>query len=187
MKKYLIALSVIFLTASAAQAEMWDNSYVSVLGGWSSHPDLSFGSGRTATDDGYNAGARVGTWLNALPGFTLDADYFFNRTDYPGHAAHLNSSSVMGDLMYHLPTDLPLNFYGGAGIGLVNDNLSGSLHGGSAVLGWQAIGGAEFPLNPSTSLFAEYRYQNAHDANIGAVSNVANTSNYVSLGVKFNM
>ncbi len=93
----------------------------------------------------------------------------------------------MGDLIYHLPTDLPLNFYGGGGVGIVNDNLSGSLHGGSAVMGWQAIGGAEFPLNPSTSLFAEYRYQNAHDANIGAVRNVGNTSNNVSVGVKYRL
>jgi opacity protein-like surface antigen len=187
MKKYLMSLSAVLLTAGAAQADIMENSYVSVLGGWSSHPDLSFGSGRAAVDDGYNAGARVGTWLDALPGFTLDADYFFNRSAYPGGTAHLNSSSVMGDLIYHLHTSMPLNFYGGAGLGVVNDNLSGSLHGGSAVLGWQAIGGAEFPLSPSTALFAEYRYQNAHDANVGAVANVGNTSDNVSLGVKFNM
>jgi len=192
MKNYLIAVSAILLSASAADADMFDNSYidhsyVSLLGGWSSHPDLSFGAGHTALDDGYNAGARVGTWLDALPGFTLDADYFFNRSDYPGHAAHLNSSSVMGDLIYHLPTAMPLSFYGGGGLGIVNDNLSGSLHGGSAVMGWQALGGAEFPLSPSTALFAEYRYQNAHDANVGTLARVGNTSNNVSLGVKFNM
>jgi opacity protein-like surface antigen len=183
---------MIALSASAANAEILDghsfeNSYVSLLGGWTSHPGLSFGAGRTSVDDGYNAGARIGTWLGALPGFTLDADYFFNRGDFPGHAAHLNSSSVMADLLYHIPTGMALDFYGGAGLGVVNDNLSGSLHGGSAVLGWQALGGVEFPLGTGTALFAEYRYQNAHDANIGAVRHVGNTSNNISLGVKFNL
>jgi opacity protein-like surface antigen len=187
MKKSLTVLSVLLFSAGAANADMLGNSYVSLLGGWSSHPDLSFGAGHAAVDDGYNAGARIGTSLDALPGFTLDADYFFNRGDFPGHAAHLNSSSLMADLIYHLPTAMPLSFYGGAGVGVVNDNLSGSLHGGSAVMGWQALGGAEFPLSPSTALFAEYRYQNAHDANIGAIPHVGNTSNNVSLGVKFNM
>jgi opacity protein-like surface antigen len=191
MKKYAFAIvSTLLLSAGAAQAEtagITDNAFVSVLGGWSSHPDLSFGSTHTRVDDGYNVGARVGTWLDLLPGFTVDADYFFNRSDLPGKTAHMNSSSVMGDLIYHLQTNMPLGLYGGAGLGLVNDNLSGSLHGGSAVLGWQAIGGAEFPLSDGTALFAEYRYQNAHDANIGAIRNVGNTSNNVSLGIKFHL
>ncbi len=188
MKKILIAVSTLLISApvtiSAAQA---DNSYVSVLGGWSSHPDLAVGAARVPTNDEYNVGARIGTWLPMVPGFTADLDVFHNRADYAGTGAHLNSTSVMGDLIYHLPTGLPLDLYGGAGVGMVNDNLGGSLHGGSIVMGWQALGGAEWALNSQTSLFAEYRYQNAHNANIGAVRNVGNTSNNVSLGLKFNM
>jgi len=191
MKKYLIAVSAILLGTGAAQAEIFDNSfdnsYVSLLGGWSSHPNLPFGGGSASVNDGYNVGARVGTWLGMLPNFTLDADYFYNRADISGAAAHLNSSSVMGDLLYHIPTASPFSIYGGGGLGVVNDNLSGGLHGGSMVMGWQALGGAEYALNPATSLFAEYRYQNAHDADIGAIRGVGNTSNNLSVGVKFNM
>jgi opacity protein-like surface antigen len=184
---HLAILCALLLSAGAAQADITDNSFVSLLGGWSSHPDLSFGTGHAAVKDGYNVGARIGTWLDPLPGFTLDADYFFNRSDYAGTSAHLNSSSFMGDLVYHIPTKLPFDLYGGAGVGLVNDDLDGSLHGGSTVLGWQALGGIEFPLNEGTSLFGEYRYQNAHDANLGAIHNVGNTSNNLSIGVKFNL
>jgi hypothetical protein len=36
------------------------------------------------------------------------------------------------------------------------------------------------------AMFAEYRYQNAHDANI-AGGPVGNTSNNLSLGVKFKL
>jgi opacity protein-like surface antigen len=189
MKKSLIALSVLLLSAGAAQADdMFGNDmFVSVLGGWSAHPGLSIGSGRNNTGDDYNLGARVGTSLPFFPGFTTDIDYFYNQADYTGASSRLNSQSVMGDLMYHLPLPLPVDLYGGAGVGMVNDNLAGALHGNSTVLGWQAIGGAELPIGPVTSLFAEYRYQNAHDADIGTLRNVGNTSNNVSVGVKFHL
>ena len=176
MKKYLIAVSILALatcaTADAAQTQIFGNdTFVSVLGGWNSHPDLSLGAaGPTGVNDGYNVGARIGTALPiSVPGFTVDADYFFNRSGYSVYNARLNSSSVMGDLVYHLPLDWPVSLYGGAGLGAVNDNLSGSVHGSSMVFGWQALGGVEYPLAPGTALFAEYRYQNAHDANVGAL------------------
>jgi opacity protein-like surface antigen len=191
MKKSLIALSVLLLSAGAAQADVFgDDLFVSVLGGWSSHPGLSVGSGHNGSGSDYNLGARVGTSAPFLPGFTVDADYFYNQADYHGAFSRLNSQSFMGDLMYHLPLSLPLpvNLYGGAGVGLVNDSFGGVIGGGNAnVLGWQAIGGAELPLGPVTSLFAEYRYQNAHDADIGTLRNVGNTSNNVSVGVKFHL
>lgn len=192
MKKYLIAVSAILLSVGAAQAQPFDNilgdSYVSVLGGWASHPGLSIGANPHASvDDGYNVGARAGTWISAVPNLTFDVDYFYNRSNYSGSATHLNSSSLMGDLMYHIPTSTAFSFYGGGGLGMVNDDLSGGLHGSSIVMGWQALGGAEFAISPQTSLFAEYRYQNAHDANIGLIRNVGNTSNNVSVGVKFNL
>src|SRR4051812_31634909 len=168
MKKYLIAASAILLSAGfaagAAQAQMFDNSYVSLLGGWTSHPDLSLGAAHGAVDGGYNAGARIGTRLDAIPNVTADLDLFYNRGDYAGTGAHLTSPSVMVDVLYHVPTASPLSFYGGGGLGIVNANLSGTLHGGSMVMGWQALGGVDYALGPRTSLLAEYRYQNAHDA-----------------------
>jgi opacity protein-like surface antigen len=191
MKKSLIALSALLLSAGAAQADdmFGKDMFVSVMGGWTSHPALTTGATRALTGDDYNLGARVGTSLSFLPGFTTDIDYFYNQTPFTGAYSRLNSQSVMGDLMYHLPIPLPLpiNLYGGAGVGMVNDNLAGRLHGSSTVLGWQAIGGAEMPLNSMTSLFAEYRHQNAHDADIGAIRNVGNTSNNLSVGVKFHL
>ena len=195
MKKFLLTtLSAIVLSAGAAQAQDRNapdsNLSFSVLGGWTSHPGLLLGGAKTSLEDGYNLGARLSTGLDnmGLPGFSLDADYFYNRANYDGSShAHLASSSFMGDLIYTIPTDSPFRLYGGAGLGAVQDNLDGGLHGSSTVLGWQAIGGAEYALSPGTSLFAEYRYQNAHDANIGAIHNVGNTSNNVSVGVKFGL
>jgi opacity protein-like surface antigen len=185
MKKYLTAMAVLLLTAGAAQADMFDDPFVSVLGGWTTHPHLTLGAASPSVSDSYNVGARIGADI-PIPGFTVDADYFYNRGGYASGGS-LNSQSVMGDLIYHLPLDFPLHLYGGAGLGMVNDSLGGTLQGSSTVLGWQALGGAEFPMSPTTSLFAEYRYQNAHDANAGAIAGVGNTSNNVSVGVKFHL
>ena len=189
MKKFLLTtLSMIVLSAGAASAQDPSDFSISLLGGWSAHPGLMLGGAKTGVNDAYNAGARLGYQLRGMPveGLSLDADYFYNRADYAGSpSTHLNSSSFMGDLIYHIPTNSAWSFYGGGGVGLVHDNLDGNLHGSSDVLGWQALGGAEYAFTPRTSLFAEYRYQNAHDANVGGTANVGNISNNLSMGVKF--
>lgn len=191
MNKFLIstAAATLLLSAGAANADMLNvlnAPYVSVLGGWSSHPALALGAGHPGVDDGYNVGARVGTYLDGLPGFSLDADYFHNQGDYIGtHVGH-SSDSYMADLTYHLPTSTPWSFYGGGGVGAVSTSLDGAASGSSTVFGWQLLGGAEYRLNDMTSMFAEYRYQNAHNVNL-SIPNVGNTSNNLSVGVKFNL
>jgi opacity protein-like surface antigen len=193
MRKLLIAsVAIATLTAGAAYADVMtgSNTYASVLGGPSFDPALSVSGTRRNMDTGFNAGARAGISLdNVLPwsGFSTEADFFYNRSPYSLTTGHINSASYMGNLIYHFDAGMPVKLYGGAGLGAVNTGLGGSLHGSSTVFGWQAIGGVEYPLAQNTSLFTEYRYQNAHDANIGAVKGVGNTSNSLSVGVKFNM
>lgn len=186
LKKFVMAsAAALLLGTGAANADILQAPYVSVLGGWSSHPALALGAGHTGVDDGYNVGARVGTWIPGLDGFTVDADYFHNSGDYIGPNVSHSSDSYMADLMYHLPTASPVSFYGGAGLGAVTTSVDGAEHGASTTFGWQAIGGAEYKLNDMASMFAEYRYQNAHNANLDTIANVGNTSNSVSVGVKF--
>jgi opacity protein-like surface antigen len=189
MKLFLTTAAALILSAAVAQAQTAQSPFsVSVLGGWSSHPGLTLGNARPNLDDGFNVGARLGYDLRALPwpGFSVDADYFYNESDYQGAAsgAKLGSSSYMADLTYHFPLGASWSGYGGAGLGAVTDNLSGNLHGASTVFGWQALGGMEYQFTPSMAMFAEYRYQNAHDANITG-GPVGNTSNNLSVGVKF--
>lgn len=189
MKNCVIASAVaaLILGCGAANADVLNAPYVSLLGGWSSHPALAFGAGHNGVDDGYNVGARAGTWLNGLPGITADVDYFHNEADVTGTGARFVSNSYMGDLTYHLPVNDAFSLYGGGGIGAITTSLNGTAHGGSTVLGWQALGGAEYRLNDMTAMFAEYRYQNAHNANLDTISNVGNTSNNLSVGVKFSL
>jgi opacity protein-like surface antigen len=189
MKKYFFAAAAILLSGAAASAQTTDSRInLSILGGWASHPGLTLGASRPDGGDGFNAGARLSYDMGGmlpLSGFSLDADYFFNRADYgTNSAARLDSSSFMGDLTYHAPLNASWNLYGGGGLGAVRDELRNT--GSSTVFGWQALGGVEYQATPSMAMFAEYRYQNAHDANIGG-GPVGNTSDNVSLGVKFKL
>jgi len=143
-------------------------------------------------DTGFNVGARVGTTLDNwnLPNFSLEADGLFSQSSYSNtNNARLQSSSYMGNLIYHMPTDTPFSVYGGAGLGAVNTNIDNGIgnHGGSTVLGWQAIGGVEYRASEWASLFAEYRYQDAHNVNAGGLTQVGNRSNNLSFGVKWHL
>lgn len=192
MNRYLLAAAMIVMGGAAAQAQSTDGRVsLSVLGGWSAHPALTFGPQRADVNDGFNVGARLGYDMNdMLPwsGFSLDADYFYNQANYGGanNDAQLGSSSYMADITYHLPLNPQWNVYGGGGLGAVHYNLNGALHGSSTVFGWQALGGVEYQYSPDMAMFAEYRYQNAHDANI-AGGPVGNTSNNLSMGLKFKL
>jgi opacity protein-like surface antigen len=183
-----LLLGAFVLDVDAAQAD----SYVSVLGGPTFAPSLNVNGAKNAMDTGFNVGARAGTYLDImnLPNVSLEADGLFSQSAYSGTAhARLQSSSYMGNMIYHLPTDTPFQIYGGAGLGAVNTNIDNGVgnHGGSTVLGWQALGGVEYRASEWASLFAEYRYQNAHDVNAGGLTNVGNTSNNLSFGVKWHM
>ena len=189
MKNLFIAsAAVILLGTAAAQAD----TYVSVLGGPTFAPGLNVGGFKRNMDTGFNAGARVGTTLDTwnMPNISVEADGLFSQSTYAGTAnARLQSSSYMGNLIYHLPTGSPFGVYGGAGLGAVNTNVDNGVgnHGGSTVLGWQALGGVEYRASEWASLFAEYRYQNAHNVNAGGLTGIGNTSNNLSLGVKWHL
>ncbi len=193
MKRIFFAAATVatLMGAGAAFADT-PGGYVSILGGASFDPHLTYGGLAPSMNTGFNAGARAGVYLDrylpSLPGLALEVDSFYTQSHYAGlTGASLGSASFMGDLVYHLPINDRWNLYGGAGVGVVDDMLRGSAHGAQTVFGWQGIGGLEYALSPQTSLFTEYRYQNAHDAHIGGLANVGNTSNNVSVGLKFNL
>ena len=194
MKNVFVASAVALLLGTsvlgvgAAQAD----SYISVLGGPTFDPALNVSGTKNNMDTGFNVGARYGYYLNDwnLPNVSLEADGLFSQSTYSGTAnARLQTSSYMGNAIYHLPTGTPFEVYGGAGLGLVNTNVDNGAgnHGGSGVLGWQALGGVEYRASDQASIFAEYRYQNAHDVNAGGLTQIGNTSNNLSFGVKWRL
>lgn len=184
MKRNVLApLCLVLMSAAGARAD----SYISILGGPTWSPALNVAGTIRNMETGYNIGGRYGYYLEGSQ-FSLEADGFFRDSHYSDLTdGRIQSSSYMGDLVYHFNTNSLFSLYGGAGVGAVNTNYDdyAGLHGGSVVLGWQALGGLEYRTSPQTSLFAEYRYQNAHDADIGGLKRIGNTSNNLSVGVKF--
>src|SRR5690349_3183612 len=197
MKNLFVASAALIgaslLSIGAAQAgDFTNNAYVSVLGGPTFAPGLNVNGTKNDMDTGFNVGARAGYYLTDwnLPNLSVEADWMLNQSDYSNTAnARLQSNSYMANLIYHLPTESAFELYGGAGLGAVDTNIDNGLgnHGGSTVLGWQLIGGAEYRVSDQTSLFAEYRYQNAHNVNAGGFTQVSNTSNNLSFGVKWRL
>jgi opacity protein-like surface antigen len=191
MKNLIVASAAALLIGMTGSAALAD-TYVSVLGGPTFAPGLNVNGTKNPMDTGFNVGARVGTTLDNwnLPNLSVEADGLFNQSSYSNTTnARLQSSSYMANLIYHMPTDSPFSIYGGAGLGAVNTNIDNGVgnHGGSTVLGWQALGGVEYRASEWASLFAEYRYQDAHDVNAGGLTQVGNKSNNLSFGVKWHL
>src|SRR5215813_8498 len=129
MKKLVLSFALssgaaLFCFAGAARADSThtDNMYASILGGATFDPALMAGGSLHDMDTGYNIGARFGYGLDNLigmPGFSVEADTFWNSSSYKPDASHLASTSFMGNLVYHFDTGGPLMIYGGAGLGAV--------------------------------------------------------------------
>jgi opacity protein-like surface antigen len=194
MKNLFVASAAALLlgTVVAQAGDFTNNAYVSVLGGPTFAPGLNVNGTKNDMDTGFNIGARAGYYLSDwnLPNLSVEADWMLNQSDY-SHAsnARLQSNSYMANVIYHLPTESAFEFYGGAGLGAVDTNIDNGFgnHGGSTVLGWQALGGLEYRVSDQASLFAEYRYQNAHNVNAGGLTQISNTSNNLSFGVKWRL
>ena len=190
MKNLIVASAVtLLLGTAAAQAA---DSYVSILGGPTFAPGLNVNGTKNGMDTGFNVGARFGYYLDDLnlPNLSVEADWLLSQSDYSHVSnARLQSNSYMANLIYHVPLDGPFQVYGGAGLGAIDTNVDNGLgnHGGSTVLGWQALGGLEYQVSEQASLFTEYRYQNAHNVNAGGLTGVGNTSNNLSFGVKWHL
>src|SRR3569833_421888 len=190
MKKLLVASAAALLLGTfAAHAD----SYVSILGGPTFAPGLNVNGTKQGMDTGFYVGARYGYYLGDwnLPNFSVEADGLFSQSKYSNAGdARLQSSSYMANLIYHLPLEnSPVSFYGGAGIGAIQSNFDNAagIQGGSTVLGWQALGGAEYRVREDAILFADYRYQNAHDVNVVGLTKIRFTSYYLSICAMFHL
>ncbi|MEI9993916.1 MAG: outer membrane beta-barrel protein [Rhizomicrobium sp.] len=184
----LLATAIAAIAATGAQAQGWN---ISVMGGSTWSPRLTLGAAPRDVDNGFNGGGRLGYDLDGwtgLSGLSADADIFYTQSDYTGRQSRLSSLSFMGDLIYRVDLGLPVGVYGGAGVGGVRTMVNNlTVDSGSTVFAWQALGGIDYQISPETSMFAEYRYQDAHNANVGTLNNVGYRSNNVSVGLKFDL
>src|SRR5258706_3167411 len=162
MKNLFVASALLLGTSvvaiGAAQAgDFTNNTYISVLGGPTFAPGLNVSGTKNGMDTGFNVGARAGYYLDNwnLPNVSVEADWMLNQSSYSGFSnARLQSSSYMGNLIYHLPVDESFQVYGGAGLGAVDTNIDNGLgnHGGSTQPAWQDLGRGASPAAEQTRL-----------------------------------
>jgi opacity protein-like surface antigen len=187
-RSILLAAALAAVSATAAQAEGWN---LSLMGGSTWSPALSVGAANHPMDEGFNAGGRLGYDLDSwtgISGLTLASDVFYTQSDYSNTQTRLSSLTFMGDLIYRVDLGLPVGVYGGAGAGAVRTMVSGpTIDNSGTVFAWQALGGIDYRITPESKLFAEYRYQDAHDANLAPLTGVGYKSNNVSVGVKIDL
>ena len=122
MKKLLVASAAALLLGTFAASA--NDSYVSVLGGPTWMP-ASMSAAPRPLDTGFNVGARYGYSWTTEPASLVEADGLFGQSNFNGiNNGRLQTSSYMGNVVYHLPmNDTPFSVYGGAGIGAVNTNF----------------------------------------------------------------
>jgi len=135
MEKLFVASAAAFILGAFASQ---DDTHVSVLGGPTFAPVLRVGGSKFDMDTGRRA-------CRHHPGAREPAELFggsgraFGQSSYAGtNNARLQTSSYMGNLVYHMQMASPFGVYGGVGMGAVNANIDNGLanHGGSTVLGW---------------------------------------------------
>ena len=183
MKKIILAAALMLGLSTTAFAQQY---YVEGFGGATFAPDLEYGCCEFEMDNGFNVGGSFGTNVN---GFDVEGEIFYSRSDYADYDTNINGLALMVNVLYGFPIANTVEGYVGGGIGGVKVEYDGendfpSFTGDDWVFGWQLIGGVMYPLANNVSLFGEYRYQQASDADIQGVSNVEYRGHHLSIGVR---
>ncbi len=110
----------------------------------------------------------------------------------------VSATSLMANAIYdlNLDTELAVQPYVGAGIGLTNLDLDGAAPFGGSTIddsdtvgALQAIAGVSYPLNAQTTLFADYRYFATRDADFttaaGASTSLDMRTHSLMAGLRF--
>lgn len=198
MKKFVLAAAFAAAGAVPAQADILD--YAELFGGATFHSDLELAGVDRDLDTGFNVGGSFGWWVG--PQFSVEMDFFYTDADYDlgTDDSSLESFSFMGNAIYHF-SDIGSGFrpYVGAGLGGVQVHVSDGVLGGlpftgdsEIVFGWQVLGGFAINIDNNIDFIAEYRYQDASDADLvlhfAGVPSPAETeyaSHSVSAGFRF--
>ena len=164
--------------------------YVQGGGGVSFDPSLDYNHISYPMQTGWNATGSVGMDL-PFPGLAVQGDVFYTHPRYTCCVSSLSSLSLMGDLVYNFNLGMPLVPYVGAGIGAADTRYSDpadtAFSGDQWAFAWQAIAGVRWEFAPDFSIYGEYRYQGATSVTIKGEPDIANQSNNVTFGIRFDL
>jgi opacity protein-like surface antigen len=184
MKIRFLATVAIF-SILGTQAQAGDKSiYLKAVGGGTFETQQFWGGTYYPMDMGYNFGAAAGYYLS--PNFSLEADVFHTSAQYTTYRNSLNSTSLMANAVLHSGDSMPVDFYAGLGVGMVNLNYHNvaPYDYNEWTFGGQALVGASLPVTDNVSILAEYRYQVAGNTT-GTSRLYGYNSHNVSVGLEF--
>lgn len=159
MKKLLVTGALLGLMSTTAFAE--DGIYAKLLGGVNLEAPQYWGGAYYNMNTGFAGAAALGYYI--APQVSLEADVMYTSSSYNCCSTNtLSSLSLMGNAIFHVNDTGPVQFYLGAGLGVVDLSYTATTNaksGSQFTFGGQAIAGVEVPLASNISLLAEYRYQ----------------------------
>lgn len=158
-----LAVAVAASISGAAQAQ----TYVEATVGLTTYPDLEWNGTDYEVDQGSAWGLAIGHHFT--PTWSGELEFTHTSGEYTGYNNSVTSDAIMVNGYYRFMPTSSFRPYVGGGLGLVTvgyENVA-PYEREDQILGWQVIGGGEFAVNPTVSLFGEYRFQSATGAEDG--------------------
>ncbi len=174
MKRLFAATACALCLAGPALASEY---YIEGTAAWSTTNDLDVGPVSLETDDGYLLGFALGRALDSQ--FSAEVELTYSQRQYSGIPVDLNATALMLNGYYNFPIANTVGGYIGAGVGGVFVEFDGPapFSDNDTVLGGQLLGGLTYGVSEGVTLFTEYRYQMAADADIGGLDVEYNSHN----------
>jgi len=186
MKKLLLGAAIAALFATPAVAGEF---YVEGQVGSALESELAYGGTDFDVESDTAWGGAVGI-TDVFAGIDLELDVMTTSRGYDGFGSSLDSLSVLVNGVFDIPLTLgPISPYAGLGLGMIEVEYDG----GSAfpafsdsewVLGGQVFAGARANIANNFSLFGEWRYQAAEDADL-ASTDVEYASHSLLFGARY--
>jgi len=157
-----------------------DAYYIELFGGFSLPDPNIWNEEDYAMDEGWNAGASIGTGLTDR--IDIEFEAFYTNADYITDQTELRSLGLMVNAFYDIPLGEKLTAYVGGGVGALHIDVQDG-DSSSWEFGYQAVGGLRYAITPCMDVFTEYRFVAASQDDIGP-DDVDFHSNDVSVGVR---
>ncbi|MEO1250899.1 MAG: outer membrane beta-barrel protein [Pseudomonadota bacterium] len=187
MKTAALSLGLMAMATPAFAGDL----YVKAFGGYTLGSEQEYGGIDFDTEGDFSFGGAVGL-AELLGPLDIEVDVLHTDREFESAPTSLSSTSVMANAVFRFdPPGLPIGPYVGAGVGMINTRYDGAglfpaLTGDDWTVGWQALAGAEYQVSLSPlRVFAEWRYQQAGDAEIQGIDDIEYSAHSILGGVRF--
>lgn len=166
MKRIFAGLFCALLFALPAHA---NGNYVEGSAAYTTSNDLDYGGSSFDMEAGYLIGLAIGgTLANSV---SVEGELTYSDRDYENYDSSLAALGLMANLYYNFQIANAVGGYFGGGLGPMRVAYDGggvfsSYSDEEWVFGYQFLIGLTYGMANGVTLFSEYRFQNAQDADL---------------------